>query len=189
MTFGNNKTILTGVRWKRQKFDEVIFNNDSSLFFLVLRADDDGPLQQMMSPRTNPMLLEQRIEMIMDELQIGIGVALTVEELCPGGMDATDGIAFAKAFEEAGASFLIASGGTNDFPALKHRRRTQIKDERPDVLLESPEPWLASAAWLVPHVKIPVFAQGEPDNLDNALRLAEQLGLKGIVTYDRRPIS
>lgn len=119
-----------------------------------LSVDEDGELAKIASPRTSPYPdLNSRIDALLANFKPGQGVALTVEELCPGGLDPTDGIAIAKAFEKAGAKFIIASGGTKDFPALKYRRTTQTSKAEN-------YPWLASAYWLIGRVNIPVYAAG-----------------------------
>lgn len=149
-----------------------------------LCVDNDGPLQQMMSSRTNPgVSFDERLDSLeqifKEELSRtpNLGVALVVEELCPGGLDATDGIAIAKRMEQAGAAFIIASGGTKDFPALKWRRETRLRYDAGYVS----ESWMASPLWLMGQVKIPVFAQGPFKDWEQARVLAKQLGFRGLI--------
>jgi hypothetical protein len=143
--------------------------------FLVV--DEDGELAKIASPRTSPYPdLQSRINALMSHLKPEQGVALTVEELCPGGLDPTDGIAIAQAFEKAGAKFMIASGGTRDFPALKYRRTTQTTKAENYA-------WLASAHWLIGRVSIPVYAAG-PFELPAPTELiqeAKACGFAGLV--------
>ncbi len=140
-----------------------------------LSVDEDGPLAKLASPRTSPLPdIQSRIAALLQHFEAGLGVALTVEELCPGGLDPTDGILIAQAFEKAGAQFIIASGGTADFPVLKNRRSTKTQKN-------SNHAWLASACWLIGRVKIPVFAQGTFEESADIIHQAKVCGLSGLV--------
>ncbi|MEI6805058.1 MAG: hypothetical protein WCK49_00955 [Myxococcaceae bacterium] len=140
-----------------------------------LSVDEDGELAKLASPRTSSLPdLDSRIVALLKHFKPGQGVALTVEELCPGGLDPTDGIAIAQAFEKAGAEFIIASGGTSDFPALKNRRSTQTKKDENHA-------WLSSACWLIGRVKIPVFAQGSFEETEELVHRTKVCGLSGLV--------
>ena len=144
---------------------------------LFLSVDEDGPLAKLASPRTSKLPdLDSRIIALLKEFEPGQGVALTVEELCPGGLDPTDGILIAQAFEKAGAAFIIASGGTADFPALKVRKSTKTQKEPNHA-------WLSSACWLIGRVSIPVYAQGyfEAEFEPELIRRAKVCGLSGLV--------
>lgn len=152
--------------WHRTQFPEK---------FLVL--DEDGPLARLLSPRTSELpTVEARIAAALKEFKTGMGIALTVEELCPGGLDPADGILIAQAFEQAGARFVIASGGTADFPVLKFRRETHIQKS-------GTYPWLASACWLIGRVQIPVYAQGyfDLDSEPEIVHRAKGCGLSGLI--------
>jgi hypothetical protein len=142
-----------------------------------LSVDEDGELAKIASPRTSPYPdFQSRVDALLVHLKPGQGVALTVEELCPGGLDPTDGIAIAQAFEKAGAKFIIASGGTKDFPALKYRRTTQTSKAEN-------YPWLASAHWLIGRVNIPVYAAGpfELPAPEELIQEAKTCGFAGLV--------
>ena len=89
-------------------------------------------------------------------------------------MDSTDGILIAQAFEKAGAQFIVASGGTRDFPALKQRRLTKTQKD-------SNYAWLSSACWLVGRVNIPILAQGYFENSEEIRHRAKVSGLSGLV--------
>ena len=117
--------------------------------------------------------IEARIEALLRYFKNG-GIALTVEELCPGGLDPTDGILIAQAFEKAGAQFIIASGGTADFPALKNRRLTKTQKD-------SNHAWLSSACWLIGRVNIPILAQGHFEDSEEIRHRAKVCGLSGLV--------
>ncbi len=164
---------LLNMPWQRCAFEETVCAFEMASIKLaeqgcraaILSADEDGFLHTHLSPRTKPILpLGQRISDIVQVLRAVknhlpfCGVALTVEELCPGGLDPTEGIAIAKALEAAGADFIIGSGGTKDFPALKWRKETQKKHE--DLFdWDDVDCHLASPMWLVGRVSIPVFGR------------------------------
>ena len=155
---------------------------------IALSIDDDGYFQGSLSPLTNGDVdfkarlgnILEVFELIGSEIKATFGVALCVEELAPGGLDPTDGINVATAIVGAGAKFIISSGGTNSFPALKFRRKTKLKEGRADSWL-SPEAWLSSSMWLKSVVNVPIFAQGPVENESRAAYLAKRLGFSGIV--------
>lgn len=143
-----------------------------------LSVDEDGPLIKIASPRTSMLPdLKSRIEVLIKYLKPENGVALTVEELCPGGLDLTDGLLIAKAFEKSGAKFVIASSGTIDFPSLKNRKATKLLNKKANYI------WLTSACFLVKQISIPIFAQGSFDFPveDSLIREAKFNGLSGLV--------
>lgn len=143
-----------------------------------LSIDEDGPLAKLASPRTSTLPnLQSRIETLLTHFHHP-GIALTIEELCPGGLDASDGILIAQAFERAGAQFIIASGGTQDFPALKYRRSTRV-------LKENNHAWMSSAAWLLGRVKIPVIAQGFFDNIEETAHRAKVCGFSALLRLQK----
>ena len=155
---------------------------------VVLGADEDGLLHRLLSPRFHQQLSYQsRVEIVVSLLKNihkwipHVGVALTVEELCPGGLDASDGIEIAQALQAAGASFILANAGTRDFPALKNRRPTKIKNEENNLPVNQ-EVNLASSLWLVGQVSIPVFAQSDRVFVDDIAGIAKECGLAGIVS-------
>lgn len=155
----------------------------------VLSLDNDGYWQWLLSTRhhgdwpfANRLKLALQAFGALREHIPQVGVALCVEELCPGGLDPTEGIAIAQAFEFAGASFVVASGGTADFPALKWRRPTQKKDQAETHFADENEIWLASATWLAGRLSIPVFAQGPVQSHQKVRMLAQQCGLTGFVS-------
>lgn len=149
----------------------------------VLGIDDDGLLQSALSPRTG-LGVERGLERVLAiHRAVGSGdVALTVEELCPGGLDATDGIAIARALVQQGAKRIYASGGTDALRPL--RRRAKGSDKRASH--HAAHAALTSAAWLVGRVDvgveiiaiIPFTAEGVDD-------AARALGLAGIVAEAR----
>ncbi len=148
----------------------------------ILGIDDDGLLQSTLSPRTG-LGVERGLERVLAIHRAcaaagAVDVALTVEELCPGGYDATDGIALARLLVAQGAKRIFASGGTDALAPL--RRRVKGSDVRASH--HAAHAALASAAWLVGRIDaaveviavIPFTAQGVDD-------AARALGLKGIV--------
>lgn len=149
----------------------------------ILSVDDDGLLAASLSPRANPgrpfaerltPALRAARAVLAEGLEVG--VALTVEELSPAGLDATDGIEAARALVDVGAGVLVASGGSEALPVLKHRSGARGPD---DV-------WLASAAWLVGRVAVPVLAQGPCPDPERARAAALALGLDGVVAVPAR---
>ncbi len=146
-----------------------------------LAIDEDNTLIRLASPRTSSLPnLKSRIRTLIKHLKPGSGVALTIEELCPGGLDLTDGLLIAKAFEKSGAKFIIISSGTIDFPSLKNRKMTKLSIKKMNYI------WLASACFLVGRIFIPIYAQG---NFDlpikrSLLRRAKACGLSGLIRFD-----
>ncbi|MBL92371.1 MAG: hypothetical protein CMH56_11250 [Myxococcales bacterium] len=114
-----------------------------------------------------------------------VGVALCVEDCAPGGNDAIDGIHWAKAFEKAGASCLIASGGSWAFPPLKERKATRAKG---DIPVAHNQAWMASPAWLLGQVGIPVYACGPARDVTAAQQAAVEAGFAGLVLWHDRAL-
>lgn len=154
---------------------------------VVLCVDEDSQAIKALSPRfADEASRKNAAQVIASAIRVlSVGheclVALTIEELCPGGLDASDGIELAQLFVDAGAAAIIASGGTLDFPALKIRRPTQLKPERQTTREVWPETWLSSALWLVGRVRVPVYAQGIVSDLAHTLPAASRLGLAGVI--------
>lgn len=145
---------------------------------LVLSMDDDGLLATTLSPRTHPSRTPaERLSLVMQVLSsvqrtgVHLAVALTVEELCPHGLDPTDGIAIAQALDAQGVEAIVASGGTRSFAPLHRREAATIVDD----------PCLATAAWLVGRTRVPVWAQGPAPEPLRAHRQAQSSGMAGIV--------
>lgn len=123
---------------------------------IVIAIDNDGALQQALSPRYNKKVLEERLlvlEQILANSPIDlISVILTVEELIPAGLDPFDGIAIAKKLEFLGVKKIFATCGTKDFLLLSERKKTCKKITGPD--LEICEPKIACALWLQEHTDL-----------------------------------
>lgn len=163
-----------------QKLHEIGFER------IALAADHDGAWQKMLSPRYNTADLRQRMEPLLrlyERLKVinpHTMVVLPIEELAPGGLDATDGIAIARELEQRGLKEIIATAGTKDFWPLYDRRMTQKK--RPDLEdFYSHEPSLASVLWLTEHTSLTVWCLAFFDDLAQASVLAQDLGLVGII--------
>lgn len=95
----------------------------------VLGADNDGLLHAALSPRTAAepdharrvaRILEMH-EVVSSACGAPVDVALVVEELCPGGLDATEGINAATALQARGVRRIYAGAGTAALPALRWR--------------------------------------------------------------------
>lgn len=163
----------------------------------VLGVDDDGLLQAALSPSTSLSTSPSAagagaagdddarralVLAIHRAASRGAGapvdVALVVEELCPRGLDPTDGIAAARALVGQGVRRIYASAGTEALPALKHRAKGRTSS---GALVA-----LASAAWLPPHLDAGVEVVAVlPAAAAGARELAARQGLAGIVTEER----
>ena len=156
---------------------------------VILGADADGLLasaMQRQSPRAQE--LQERVLSLFHVVKgvvPDVGVALCVEDCAPGGNDATDGTHWAKTFEKAGASYLIASGGSWAFPPLKERKVTQAKGEVP---VAHNQAWMASPAWLLGQVEIPVYACGPAQEVAPAQKAATEAGFAGLVVWHDRAL-
>jgi|GEM_PF-1740356 len=160
---------------------------------VVIGADDDSILQKILSPRFNSIGLTLRkmpllnvflaVKPIMDD----VGVLLTVEELAPGGLDATDGISIAQDLEDLGLKTIIATSGTRDFPTLYHRRHTQ-KKARQEHEFVSNVPELAAAKWLLDNTNLAVWGCAFFDEINEAIALAKALGIEGLIERENKNI-
>jgi 2,4-dienoyl-CoA reductase-like NADH-dependent reductase (Old Yellow Enzyme family) len=152
----------------------------------VLAADNDGLLHKILSPRFNTNSISERMELICliyQALKIildDVWVALTMEELAPGGFDASDGVLVAQKLESLGLKNIIVSSGTRDFLPLFDRRATQKKSSEEE-FLGSREPYLASSLWALEHTNLRVWSLGFIHDPEHALALAQELGLAGII--------
>jgi 2,4-dienoyl-CoA reductase-like NADH-dependent reductase (Old Yellow Enzyme family) len=153
---------------------------------VVIAADNDGALQKILSPRLNSLGLAERMESLISIYKSVVAiiphtmVLMPVEELAPGGLDATDGIAIAQELERLGLKEMIATSGTKDFWPLYDRRATKKKQSQQDDFYSN-EPSLASAAWLVQHTNLNVWCLAFVDDQVRAQAIAESLGLVGII--------
>ncbi len=152
----------------------------------TLAIDNDGALQKLISPRFRPADLMLRAQPLFNlfetltKLTKAIDIILTVEELSPGGLDATDGVMIARELERRGLAHAIATAGTRDFPQLFDRRVTQKKQETAEDFISN-EPALASAQWLLNHTTLPVSCCAYFDDLPSATAMAKQLGLVALI--------
>lgn len=178
-------------RWNEEFFDQVVKDHVSFVENLSqlgvkkigLSATDDGILHKILSPRFSNLSLKERARPLLSIFSqvsslLETVVWLTVEELAPGGMDATDGLLVAKSLKELGLKHVVASGGTRDFPPLFYRRETQKKNHAPDFF--SNEPALASAKWLL-ETDMQVSSVSFIDDEKEALRLGQELGLFSVI--------
>ena len=145
----------------------------------VLGAHDDGLLHSALSPRSgDPEGGLRRVLAI--HRAVGAGdVVLVVEDLCPRGLDATDGIAIAQALVGQGAKRIYAAAGSDALPPLRRRvKGTHESDPR-----HAARSALASAAWLLGRVDaeiVAVIPRGAPGLADDV----RALGLAGFVVED-----
>lgn len=153
---------------------------------LVLAADDDGFWIRLCSFKNNCLAIEERCHGLLqcfsalkneiDELL----VQLCVEELSPGGMDATDGIFIAQQLEQLGLKKIIATSGSKDFLPLYLRRPPHQKASQKENF-SSHEPEMAAALWLIQATTLEVFSLAKISDWTMAKKLALNLGLSGII--------
>ena len=145
---------------------------------LALGVDDDGLLQSALSPRTGGATAADRLGRVLAiHRAVGpIDAALCVEELCPGGLDATDGIEVARALVAQGARTIYASAGSRAFPPLLTREKGESVGD--------PALALPSAAWLVGRVAARVVAVVPRGNRTELLPRARSLGLDDVLARE-----
>ncbi len=153
---------------------------------VVIAADNDGLLARMLSPRFSDWSMKERMTLLLDiftdsqKIIDELWVALTIEELIPGGMDATDGIEVSKNLQSLGLKTLIVASGTKDFMPLYARKTTKKKVSQEEEFA-SHEPSLASCLWVRETTTLELWALADIDEPKDALDLAQSLGLSGII--------
>lgn len=143
---------------------------------IVIAVDDDGLLHRAVSPLEGAP--DPDLVLAIIAACAPCDLRLTVEDLAPGGLDATAGLAFARrAIAVAGATRVFAGGGTAAFDPLWSRRKGQSLDRS--------GLGLASAGWLVGRVDVPVHGvvRGDVD-VDVVTARGLALGLEGIVQVE-----
>lgn len=152
----------------------------------TIAADQDGLFARILSPRFSDWPFEKRLEPLLETFkQVSkvldeVWVLLTIEELSPGGMDATDGVAAARALQDAGLKTIIVASGTKDFMPLYDRKVTKKKISQEHDFY-SREPGLASALWVRHSSTLKIWALLDIDDPVQAQELAELIGLEGII--------
>lgn len=153
---------------------------------VVLAADDDGVLQKLLSPRFFGSSIEERSAPLMQlfgalaSIIEDLWVSLTLEELAPGGFDATDGLYVLHLLERQGLKNALIAAGTRDFPALYRRRMTRRKEVAAHEFC-SHEPDLATAQWAARDSNCAIWALALIADQDHAAMLASKIGLSGLV--------
>lgn len=153
---------------------------------IVLAVDNDGLLMRMLSLRFSDWPLADRMKPVLEIFSRLVGlfdevwVLLSIEELMPGGMDATDGVLVAQALEDLGLKTLIATSGTKDFLPLYQRKITKKKISQHEDFLSN-EPGLSSALWVRQATTLKVWVLSDVDNAAQALTIARDIGLEGII--------
>jgi hypothetical protein len=139
----------------------------------VVALDDDGLLHGCLSPLCGAPCPERALAIV--RACAPCDVVVVVEDLAPGGTDATAGREHARAFVAAArAATLYAACGTARLAPLSRREKGDSADDDGH--------FLASAAWCVGHAAVPVVAVGHARATDATLRTrAKQLGLAGVV--------
>jgi hypothetical protein len=183
-----------GVGWNRAFFNDMVSQHvtcakilaHSGFTRIVIAADGDGALQKILSPRYSSLALNLRMALLLEifsalrDIVPEVLISLAVEELAPGGLDATDGLLIAKALQELGLKEIIATSGTRDFTPLYDRRATRKKhaDQKE---FSSHEPSLASALWLLQNSDLAVWCLAFIDDRSHALDISTSLGLTGLI--------
>ena len=153
---------------------------------LVIGADGDSVLHKILSPRIDPKDYEKNRDLLLDIFQAvskiitHVSVLLTVEDLAPGGLDATDGIMIANSLSRLGLTEIIATSGTKDFLPLYQRRSTQKKATQTNSF-SSHEPQFAPAMWLLENTDFSVWCLAFIDDLKEATQIATSLNMKGLI--------
>jgi len=140
---------------------------------VVVAVDGDGLLHAALSPLQSLTRPERVLEVL--AACAPCTPLLTIEDLAPGGLDASAGVAFARqAVDAARAPMLIATGGTAWLLPLLERRKGRSVDQTGLAL--------ASAGWCVGRVDVPVCGVVRDDvDVDVAIGAARRLGLMGVV--------
>jgi hypothetical protein len=143
---------------------------------VVVAVDDDGLLHRALSPLGGAPDVDLVVRVI--AACAPCDLRLVVEDLAPGGLDPAAGIAFARrAVAIAGADRVFAGGGTAAFDPLWSRRKGKSVDRS--------GLGLASAAWLIGRVEVPVFGVVRgPVDVDRVAARARGLGLAGVLHVD-----
>lgn len=156
---------------------------DAGIKKIAIATDDDGMLHQILSPRFSSLDLATRAKPLLD-IYLGLKakfeevvVWLLVEELAPGGLDATDGVSLAKMLEDLGLKHVVACSGTKDFPPLYFRKATKEKNEE----IVSTEPALASSLWLLNNTDLKVSSVAFIEDPKVACALAKSLGIFSVI--------
>lgn len=158
--------------------------SDAGIKKIAILAADDGILHKILSPRFSTLDLDQRVCPVLSifselkEMFDEVVVWLIVEELAPGGLDATDGVEIAKKLQDLGLKHIVALSGTRDFAPLFYRRATKEKNEEEFI---SNEPALASALWLIKNTSLQVSSASIIDDQAVALKLGHQLAIASLI--------
>lgn len=166
------------IYWLQQLYDR-------GFTYIVLAADEDGFIHQSLSPRYSVKNLSIRMSFLLNlymklrSINENIMVLLPIEDLAPGGLDASDGLAITHSLYNLGLRSIITTSGTKQFMPLYKRQVTQEKFGSDHYLCH--EPYLASSLWLkdIPHLSLWCLAFFHNDN--EAAFLAEKLGLTGLI--------
>jgi hypothetical protein len=140
----------------------------------VIALDDDGLLHGCVSPLVMRHPPTGRVLAVL-EACAPCDVLVVVEDLAPGGLDPTAGVAFARvAVAAAQATTLLATAGSAWLAPLHERTKGRSRDDVGH--------FLASAAWCVGRSDVPVVAVGRSAASDEHLRRrARALGLADVV--------
>jgi len=141
----------------------------------IVALDDDGLLHGCVSPLAGADAATFDRAVAVVRACAPCDVLTVVEDLAPGGLDATAGVQRARALVAAArASTLYATAGTARLPPLHRRAKGGAVDDVGH--------FLASAAWCVGRIDRPIVAVGTSAAPDETLvARARRLGLAGVV--------
>jgi hypothetical protein len=137
----------------------------------VLGLDDDGLLHDAL--RGCP----ERALAVVDAV-LPKAVAMSVEDLAPGGLDATDGIALAEALASRGVIRFYLSAGSRALAPLRWRRKSGHGG------VHAARAALASARWLVGRFNAELFALLPPASGSATIDGRDEAGLTDILIED-----
>ena len=142
-------------------------------------VDGDGLLHAALSPLQSPSRPDRVLEVL--AACAPCIPLLTIEDLAPGGLDASAGVAFARvAIMAARATTIMATAGTGWLLPLRDRRKGGSVDETGLAL--------ASAGWCMGRVDASIVGVVRPGvPVAVAVAAARRLGLTGVVMEEFDP--
>lgn len=102
------------------------------------------------------------------------GISLAIEELCPNGLDLTDGILIVKSFEMVGVKFIIINIEINNFLASKKKQNLNL-------INISNYAWLSGIACLIENTKTPIYVSGDFKLTPQLIISAKRCGISGLL--------
>jgi hypothetical protein len=176
---GRLPLVLDDDGWERvqRSFVDAVVRSRAHGLRPVIAVDDDGLLHAAVSPLMCQPPMPDRVSELLRACA-PCDVLVVVEDLAPGGIDATAGIALCERFiADAQATTLYATAGTVRLRPLKDRAKGAAS-------VDVDGAWLFSAAWVV-GLGIPVIAVGASGApYDRLVRKARSLKIAGVVVVE-----